>query len=142
MKKIITVGLLIMSTSSLFAQKISSSKVPAAVKSSFGTNFPGIKDVKWEMEHKNYEANFHSDGKTMSALFDPKGTWLETETDIKVSELPSNVVSYVKKNYKNASIKEAASIKKANGETNLEAEVNGKDLIFDKDGNFIKAMND
>jgi len=141
MKKIITIGLLLVSTS-LFAQKISSSKVPVTVKSSFEKTFPKIKEVKWEMEHENYEANFKSEGKTMSALFDSQGAWLETETDIKVSELPSGIISYVKKNYKNAAIKEAATIQKNNGETNLEAEVNGKDLIFDKDGNFIKAVND
>ncbi len=141
MKKIITIGLLLVSTS-LFAQKISSSKVPVTVKSSFEKTFPKIKEVKWEMEHENYEANFKSEGKTMSALFDSQGAWLETERDIKVSELPSSVISYVKKNYKNAAIKEAATIQKNNGETNMEAEVNGKDLIFDKDGNFIKAVND
>jgi hypothetical protein len=45
-----------------------------------------------------------------------------------------NVKWEVEKNYKGATIKETAKSQKANGEINYEAEVNGKDLIFDSKG--------
>ncbi|HET7115207.1 MAG TPA: PepSY-like domain-containing protein, partial [Hanamia sp.] len=90
----------------------------------------------------NYEANFKTDGKTMSALYDENGNRQETETDITISNLPAAVTDYISQKYKGEKIKEAAIITKANGEVNYEAEVNGMDLLFTKDGKFIKEAKD
>ena len=124
-----------------FAQKLDASKVPYAVKSSFSKDFPGM-STKWEKENANYEANFKMDGKTMSALYDAKGNKQETETDIKVSDLPQSVKDYIAQNYKGEKIKEAAIITRANGEVNYEAEVKGMDVLFTNDGKFIKTAKD
>ena len=78
----------------------------------------------------------------MSATFDATGKWLETETDIKVSELPKAVLDYVKTNYKGASIKEAAVISNPTSSKMYEAEVKGKDLLFDENGKFLKEEQD
>lgn len=122
-----------MTTLSCFAQK----DVPAAVQESFKKNFPGVTVKKWEKEDGNFEANFSKDGKTMSATFDSKGEWMETETDIAISELPVAVTSYVKEHYSGATIKEAAMLKTPQGDM-YEAEVKGKDLLFDTNGKFLK----
>ncbi len=115
--------------------------VPASVKSAFQKSFPGITVKKWDKEDGGYEANFNKDGKTMSATFDANGNWQETETDIKVSELPSAVSNYIKANYKGARIKEAAITETAKGKM-YEAEVKGKDLLFDMQGRFLKVEED
>ncbi len=133
MKRVL-VALALLATVSCIAQN-----APAAVKGSFAKNFPGITAKKWDKEHGKYEANFIKDGKTMSATFSADGTLEETETDIKVAELPSSVTDYIKANYKDASIKEAAMIVKGNGDKMYEAEVKGKDLLFDMQGRFLKA---
>lgn len=119
------------------AQKIDASKVPAAVKAAFVKQYPGI-SVKWEKEGAKYEAGFKQNGNTMSALYEATGKLTETERDIKVSELPAAVLVYVKDHYKGKSIKEAAIIMKADGTVNYEAEVGGKDVIFDAGGKIIK----
>ena len=120
------------------AQKLIAGKVPAEVKESFKKEFPAVTDVKWEMEKKSvYEASFKMDGKSMSANFSEKGEWQETETDVKVAELPKAATDYIAQHYKGAKIREAAMIKKPGGITRYEAEVNGKDLIFDEKGNFV-----
>jgi Skp family chaperone for outer membrane proteins len=124
-----------------FAQKLKDDQVPQAVKASQEKKFPGIK-VKWEKEGKDFEGAFTKDGKKMSALFDAKGTWKETETDIKVSELPKAVTDYMTKTAKAKSIKEAAIVNKADGSTVYEAEANGKDYVFDSTGKFLKAEKD
>jgi Putative beta-lactamase-inhibitor-like, PepSY-like len=116
---------------------MSQKDVPAAVKDAFTKNFPGITVEKWDNEDGNYEAEFTKDGKKMSAVFDAKGAWMETETDIEIKDLPAPVAAYIKEHYKGAAIKEAAIIKTSKGEM-YEAEVNRKDLLFDKQGNFIK----
>lgn len=141
MKKLFIICLMI-ACQQVFAQKIDASKVPASVKSAFSKNFPKITDIKWEKENGNYEANFSDNGKKMSATFDEKGTWLETESKIEISELPSGVAAYVEKNYKGQKIKGAAKLNMPGGATNYEAEVKGKDLIFDANGKFIKETKD
>lgn len=114
---------------------------PAAVKMSFAKDFPGI-TTKWEKEGSNYEANFKQNGKSMSALYDSKGNRQETEESIKVSALPLSVKDYIATHYKGEKIKEAAIITRANGEVNYEAEVKGMDVLFSKDGKFIKTAQD
>ena len=123
------------------AQKLDASKVPSAVKTSFAKDFPGA-TTKWEKENANYEANFKKDGKTMSALYDANGNRQETEVDIKISDLPQSVKNYIAQNYKGEKIKEAAIITRTNGEVNYEAEVKGMNVLFTKDGKFIKTAKD
>ena len=139
MNKLIVL-LLVLIGVNCFAQKIDASKVPAAVQAAFSKQFPGIKEVKWEIEKGNYEANFKQKNDKMAALFEADGKWLETETGIEVSALPAGAKEYIAKNYKGDKIKEAAKLKMANGDENYEAEVKGMDLIFDASGKFIKKM--
>ena len=113
---------------------------PAAVKTAFAKRFPGVTVKKWDVEDGKYEANFMQGGKMMSATFSGAGAWEETETDIKVSELPAAVTSYVKANYKGKTIKEAAIISNPTTTKMYEAEVNGTDLMFDENGKFVKAV--
>lgn len=140
MKKV----LFILSTALSFSfaacsQKIDAAKVPAVVKDSFTKQFAGS-SAKWEKEDGNYEAVFSYQGHEMSAVFGEKGNLLESETEIKVSELPPAAMAYIKINYKGFSIKEAAKITNSNGEVQYEAELKEKDLMFDVNGNFIKEV--
>lgn len=118
------------------AQKMDVSKVPEVVKETFAKQFPGAK-ASWMKEGNDLEAEFKHDGHEMSALFDAKGAMKESEIEIKINELPAEVAVYIKAKYPGKSIKEAAKITKANGEINFEAEVNGKDLLFDVNGKYL-----
>ena len=133
-----------MAASLVFAacgQKLDASKVPAPVKASFAKEYPGT-TAKWEKEKGNYEVNFKKDGSDMSLLIQPNGSIVETETDIKITDLPATVLVYVKEHYPGKNIKEAAKITKADRSVNYEAEINGKDVIFDANGKFIKEAKD
>ncbi len=126
----------------LLAQKISDSKVPTPVKDAFARYYPKASKPKWEKENGYYEANFTQNDAKMSATFEEHGGWLETETKIEVAALPKAITDYIGENYKGEKIKEASKIKMANGDNNYEAEVKGKDLLFDDMGKFIKAVKD
>ena len=117
---------------------------PAAVVAAFNQQFPGMKDVDWDREKNGeWEAEFEQGDTEMSANFSADGKWLETETEIAAGELPQAVRDYVKSNFGNKKIKEAAKIRKADGTTVYEAEVKGQgDLIFDAEGKFLKADKD
>jgi hypothetical protein len=124
------------------AQTIAAAKVPQAVKSAFMKAFPTVAKVKWEKEKGNYEAGFMHQKQEMSAVFTAAGSMLESETEINTTALPAAVPAYIKEHYKGKTIKEAAKITKTGGEVNYEAEVDGKDLIFNSSGKFIEIAKD
>ena len=139
MNKSIVIALCLVSTQAM-AQKINASKVPTAVKATFSQNFPSVKDMKWEKEKGNYEANFKDGVNKMSATFTPSGNLMETEKDIAINSLPANAAQYIKSHYSGASIKEAAELTMPDGTTRYEAEVKGMDVIFDNTGTFMKTQ--
>lgn len=141
MKKLFIPGLiaLCLSTGTTFAQKLKSADVPAAVKTALMKKYPSASDVTWEKEKGNFEANWGGKSKEdNSVVFTPDGSFVEMVVAIPVSSLPQAVSDYVKKNYPGAKIKEAGKVTDAAGKTSYEAEVKGKDLIFDAAGNFVK----
>ena len=120
------------------AQKVKESDVPTAVKDAFKNNYKDAKEVKWEKEEANFEAEFEIGETDQSVVLDATGHVIETEIEIKLELLPSAVKEYVAKNYKETKIKEAAKITDSKGTVTYEAEIKGKDLIFDSTGKFIK----
>lgn len=140
MKKLALMTVAAMITSLTFAQKLQEKDVPAPVKTAFQKNFPQAKVEKWEKEGVNFEAEFELNKTKQSVLFDAQGNLLETEVEIKLTQLPKGVLEYVKANYKGQKVKEAAKITDAKGTVTYEAEIKGMDLLFDSNGKFIKEI--
>lgn len=120
-------------STSAFAQKMSADKIPAAVKQAFEKAYPSAKSAKWDMEGKDFEASFEQGKEELSVVFDAKGQVLEVEKEVELSALPAAVQVALK----GKKVKEAAIITKG-GKTIYEAEVGGKDLLFDAQGKAIK----
>ena len=112
--------------------------IPASAKSTLAKLHPQATGIKWDQEDGGYEASFNENGKAMSVTMDGQGKLQETETDIAVTELPITVRNYVAKQMPSKKIKEAAIIVDADGKKMYEAEVGGKDLLFDMTGKFIR----
>ena len=117
-------------------------KIPAAAKSGFAAKFPTAQKVKWSVEKPGeFEAEFTLNGVETSALVDAKGTLLETEAEIKESELPQAVKATIAKyftGYKLDEIEKATDVK---GVTTFEMEAaKGKDKLeisFDASGKLL-----
>lgn len=124
------------------AQKESNKSIPSVVQSAFQKNYPNAKEIKWEKEKTNYEVGFEVEETDYSLLMDASGNILETEVEIKEDELLVTTKDYISKNYATHKIKEAAKITDSKGVITYEAEINGKDLIFDSNGNFLKELKD
>jgi hypothetical protein len=123
----------------MFAQRIKSADVPAAVKTALQTKYPSASGVTWEKEKGNFEANWGGASKEdHSVLFTPAGLFVEQVEAMPVAQLPAAVTAYVHAHYAGAKITEAGKVTDADGHTKYEAEVKGKDLLFDEKGNFIK----
>jgi hypothetical protein len=121
-----------------FAQKSGSKDVPKIVKAKFGATFKEVKKVKWNKEKTGYEASFKMGKENKSVTLDEFGKIIDIETEIKVSDLPKDILVSVKKDFAGYKITEAAKIE-TEGAIIYEAEVTkGKekmDLIYDGNGN-------
>jgi hypothetical protein len=116
---------------------------PAALSKAFSSKFPDVKNVTWEKENnKEYEAHFTQAGVVMSANFSTQGEWLETESAIAVSELPTPVQQAIQKKYQGASIQSADRIQQSNGKTLYEADLlighKKKEVTLNAQGVFVK----
>ncbi len=134
-----TVVLCLAAPCGLFAQRVPDAKVPPAVKSALAAQYPYAKGVGWEKEKGNFEANWGGASKEdNSVLFTPDGQFVEMVVATPVTSLPPAVLNYVKEHYPASKISEAGKISWPGGKTGYEAEVKGKDLVFDEKGIFIK----
>ncbi len=142
MKTIIVVLGMGLAITQVNAQKINAKDVPVNVKSSLEKNY-AVKDVDWSKEGANYEASFEQKGTEISVVFDGIGSILETEREIKKSELPTAIHGILKKDYVEYEIEETTKIE-SKGEITYEVEVEkGKqtfDLIFDTNGKLVKKL--
>lgn len=139
MKTLFLVALMSIIAANGFAQEAKKTAIPSNILQAFNKNFKGAKEVKWDKEDNNYEASFDYNGSDNSVLFNQEGKIVETEIEIKVSQLPKNALQYLNDNYKNQKVKEAAKIVTEKDNLIYEAEIKGKDLFFDENGNFIKS---
>lgn len=142
MKTIITTLVLCLTLGICKAQKLKETDVPAPVKEALKKQYPNAKVEKWEKEGANYEAEIEQGKSEMSVVFDATGKLVETEVEIKVSELPKAISDYVSKNMAGKKIKEASKITMADGSVMYEAEIDNTDYIFDSNGTLIKKETD
>ncbi len=142
MKKIFLLLVIGFAATTANAQKVKEAEVPAEVKAAFTKNYPNVKAKGWEKEDGNYEVEFDSNKNEMTLVIDPKGNVVQTETEIKVSELSKTITDYCAKNYAGKKIKEASKIVDAKGVVTYEAEIEKMDVLFDANGRFIKESKD
>lgn len=122
------------------AQDLKTKDVPKVVKDALLKKYPNATRVSWEKEKGNYEANWGGkSGEDNSVQFTPAGVFVEEVDAISVDALPANVPHYVKAYYKGAKVREAGKVTDAKGAKYFEAEIKGKNLLFDEKGNFVKV---
>lgn len=140
MKKVIFALIVFVYTFSLSAQK---QNIPVNAKNAFSKLYPQATNVKWNKEGESkFEASFKNEKISMSVVLDNDGKLIETETTLEVANLPEKILKFVKDNYSDHKISEAAKIVDKDGKITFEAEIakgkNKKDLIFSEDGQLIK----
>ncbi len=117
--------------------------IPKAVADAFVKKFPAATNIKWIKENaKEYEAEFKLNGKSVSANFLTDGSWVETEAEISIAELPVAVAAAVKTKHPGAVVLKAYKIETAKGRVIYETEIktgNKKtEMILNADGTFVK----
>lgn len=117
-------------------------KIPVAAKTGFAAKFPTAQKVKWSIEKPGeFEAEFTLNKVETSALLDAKGTLLETETEIKESELPQAVKATLAKDFASYKFDEIEKATDSKGVITFEMEAaRGKDKLeisFDANGKLL-----
>jgi hypothetical protein len=118
-------------------------KVPGKVKTAFENKFPGAGDVEWSKEKSNiWEVDFETEEVDMEALFDNNGTWLKTETEIEIKDIPQAVLTSVKKKFAGYTVYGAELIETPAQKTYEVKIKNGSGekmyVVFDKSGKGLK----
>ena len=143
MKKLLLITLsAVLISFSVSGQKPAVLKVPAVVKASFAKQFPKATDVKWEKEDAVYEVTLKNNGQVMTVTLNNKGILTETEVGIKPSDLPAQILKYVREKFKGKTI---LSADKITAGSKLTYEVNvqkGQALIFDPNGKLLEKAKD
>ena len=111
------------------AQRNYNDEIPAAVRTAFTQQFPGT-EASWAKEGDQYVAHFRQKRLDMNIRYNAEGAVTRMEEEIKVWQLPLPVIEYMEQHYGDTP-KEAAKVTRANGEINYEAQVNGKEVVFD-----------
>ncbi len=111
---------------------------PAAVIKTFDDKYPGVTNKEWELEDGNYEVEFIKDGKEISVLIDPSGTWISTESAITFEQLPAAVQQVLKDNFSGYKVIESSEITFPSGPKNYEVEMSSGqmvlEVVFDPNG--------
>ncbi len=90
--------------------------VPGKVKAAFAKKFQNVNSVEWGKESEDeYEAEFKMKSVSYSANFSEDGTWIETEMEIAMSDLPDAVLASLARDYWDTDIDEIARISNAEG---------------------------
>jgi len=117
---------LIIFASGLILMACSQSSVPPKdVQAAFTEKFNTVKGLKWSYEDDEWEAEFRSGGKEMSASFDENGNWLETETKLKNGNVPENILKTVDLKFNGWETEEIERIEKP--------DYNGYEIILEKE---------
>jgi hypothetical protein len=142
MKKLLVLFACLAVVIGAFAMSQKDEKIPAAAKAGFTAKFPTAQKVKWSVEKPGeFEAEFTLNGVETSALVDANGTLLETEAEIKESELPQSVKATIAKDFAGYKLDEIEKATDAKGITTYEMEAaKGKDKLeisFDSTGKLL-----
>lgn len=118
--------------------------VPEKVLTTFNAKFPDARKEEWEMEDETtWEAEFKLNGKAYSANFKTNGDWLETEYEIKKSDIPANILSILNQNFTDYEIDEAEIAESPLGKSyEMEIEVGEEEfeIVIDAQGKLTKQV--
>lgn len=86
-------------------------EIPKAVIEAFEAKYPNEKSPSWSVDsHGYFEAKFKKDGESFRADFDKSGSWIETENDMKFSDLPEAVQNIIKAQFDKDDISEIEGV--------------------------------
>lgn len=144
MKKILFLAIALIASSLTFSaaadEAIQPSQLPKAARMFIAKFFPTDKVVKAEKDRDIFSVYYEVDLSSGAEIdFDAKGNWQEisckkAQTAVPTPILPQSITTYVNSNYPGQYV---AKIERKYNKYEVDLS-NGVELIFDKDGNFLR----
>jgi len=143
MKKILLLVILLVAVNTFFWIHHSRAvDPPANVKHAFTKLYPAAHAVTWKRNDGDYKAVWGgASGKDTSVFFSDSAIFMGEENTIPVGQLPASIADYARQHYNGAEINRAGCKMDAKGHRMCTAEINGDNLVFDDNGNFLKVDN-
>ena len=120
-------------------------EIPATVLNAFKIKYGEVKNVKWEMENADFEAEFKLNSKKMSAIFTELGEFVHQEVKIKNNELAIEADKTLQNLYPGYRIDEIELVTTASGSEyyELQIEVGEKsyEIEVTKEGKILNLKN-
>lgn len=119
---------------------IDSAQVPAVVKTTFHTTFPGSSNTEWKMKDNKYMVAFKINSTDHYAKLDSTGKIISRGMEIPASQLPGAVATAVKRDYPDYKIDKAFTVME-DGTTNYKVSFQGKEdrkIVYDAAGTRLK----
>ena len=122
------------------APKQTALKVPSTVETAFKAKYASATPT-WSMKGSYYQAKFKMNNEEMKANFDAAGKWVQTETKIAATSLPSVVTTTIKKDFADYKTEDACKIQSASNTGAYSAKVakgsEKYEVVFANDGKVI-----
>lgn len=116
--------------------------VTKIVMDAFQKAYPEITNATWNYGDGDYEVVFTKNGVDMTVDYNVYGQCEETETEVKIDELPQTAIYYLSKNYSSFILSSASKIVTENYDVAYVVEIGKKgkfwDITFTSDGKFLK----
>jgi len=121
-------------------------KIPVQVKKSFEQRYPNAKAVNWSFnqDDKLWDVVYEKEALEYSSSFSEAGDWLQTDINIKITELPDAVMNTLREQFLEYDIEEIERLETPEGlfyeiEVGLEegSEERDYELTISQDGTVI-----
>ena len=100
MKRIFTILTIALTvTAAMSCEKYEDGKPSKDVRAEFSKMYPDAWDVEWERYGGDWVVSFETgrrpDGTDRKAFYDKNGNWIQTITDVLLSDVPQNIKNYL-----------------------------------------------
>ena len=100
MKRIFTILTIALTvTAAMSCEKYEDGKPSKDVRAEFSKMYPDAWDVEWERYGGDWVVSFETgrrpDGTDHKAFYDKNGNWIQTITDVLLSDVPQNIKNYL-----------------------------------------------
>lgn len=141
MKRIFVLSVFAFLITSVFAQNINQSNIPAVVLNAFKLKFANARDVKWKLEKGNYLVYFEMNNKDNKLVMSDRGKIVKHEQDLYVSEIPKAVLETIKSRVEFFDVNDADRIEDGGNvsyKVNFEINEKDHDFLIDERGKLLK----
>lgn len=144
--KIMVMGVALLLTVAIQAQDLSVNEVPKNFTTGLLNVYPTATDIAWEKRGMDYKVKFNVGRVQHETWFNKDGDMVKVEKSITQSEIPTNLMEIIRRDYPNYKIESVESIEKS-GETTFVVQLEKSwneslRITFNIHGQILRALKD